>query len=241
MIMEKAKAPAQPASVLIVDDHPAVREGLKAALRSSAGFQVVAEAADASQALSLLQTIHADIVVLDITLPVSNGIELAKAVRQTAPSAAIVAYTMHGEPAFMAAMKKVGVAAYVLKGEPLPVLLEALQMAREGRHRFPQLAGAAASFEPADRDEGTPPPHRSENGPADGNGGTENRVKLLSGREREIFLRLAQGNSVKQAAFDLGLSPKTVETYKYRLMRKLATDNVVELAKLAIREHLVQP
>jgi DNA-binding NarL/FixJ family response regulator len=213
--------------VLIADDHDAVREGIKSALRDSEEFTVIGEATDAAQTLALIREKAPAIVILDISLPDRSGIDTASDILRSGPGTTkIVVYTMHAERGFLAGMKKVGVAAYVLKGEPLSSLISALREVRDGGHRFPP-----------DTPEDDLQPEES---PAEGTGDHE-AYRELSRREKEIFLMLADGRTVKEAAFDLGLSPKTVETYKYRLMHKLHAENVIELAKLAIRSHLVEP
>jgi DNA-binding NarL/FixJ family response regulator len=223
LAVEDADAAGQ-TTVLIVDDHSAIREGLKAALGASADFRVIDEASDAEQALDLVQKTSPDIVIMDISMPGRNGIEAAKEIHLISPSTRVVAYTMYAESGFVAGMAKAGVNVYVLKGEPLATLLDALHLAREGKTRVPDALLTAL-----------PEPDH------DGQAAPEDKVRSLSRREREVFLILADGHSVKQAAFDLGLSPKTVETYKYRLMRKLNADNVVDLAKIAFRAQLMQP
>ncbi len=213
-------------TILVVDDHSAIREGLKAALHESKEFQVIGEAADAAHALSLVKLLRPEIVVLDISIPGLSGIKVAENIRRASAATRIVVYTMHAELGFQVSMRRAGVSAYVLKGEPLSDLLEALRATREGKSRFPDL------------------PEPGESGRVDFDllGMTpEDGLQKLSKREKEIFLMLAEGSSVKKVAFDLGLSSKTVETYKYRLMRKLNVDNIIDLAKLAIRTRLVRP
>jgi DNA-binding NarL/FixJ family response regulator len=213
-------------TILIADDHDAIREGIKSALRDSTEFAVIGEATDSAQALSLTRDLAPSIVILDISLPDRNGIDTAAEIIRSAASTRIVVYTMHGERGFVMGMMKVGVAAYVLKGEPLANLISVLREVRDGGHRFPTTLPEAG-----------PPPADA---PADQAPDSE-AYRDLSRREKEIFLMLADGKTVKEAAFDLGISPKTVETYKYRLMHKLHAENIVDLAKLAIRSHLVEP
>jgi DNA-binding NarL/FixJ family response regulator len=218
---------ARKTGILIADDHDAVREGIKSALRDSEEFVVVGEAIDAAQTLQLIREKAPAIVILDISLPDRNGIDTASDIlRSAAATTKIVVYTMHAERGFLASMMRVGVAAYVLKGEPLSSLISALREVRDGGRRFPPGAP-----------ENLPYPEAA---PAEIAADHE-AYNDLSRREKEIFLMLADGRTVKEAAFDLGLSPKTVETYKYRLMRKLHAENVIDLAKLAIRSHLVEP
>jgi DNA-binding NarL/FixJ family response regulator len=188
---------------------------------------VVGEATDAAQALAFIRDKAPTIVILDISLPDRNGIDTAADIIASAVTPTkIVVYTMHAERGFLASMIKVGVAAYVLKGEPLSHLIAALRQVRDGGRQFPTALA----------DDGPRKGKTSVNQASDSDAYGE-----LSRREKEIFLMLADGRTVKEAAFDLGLSPKTVETYKYRLMHKLHTDNVIDLAKLAIRSHLVEP
>jgi DNA-binding NarL/FixJ family response regulator len=213
-------------TILIVDDHSAIREGLKAALRGSPNFEVVGESANAVDALDAVASTRPDILILDISLPGMGGAAAADRIRAVSPFTRVVVYTMHAERGLMESMERAGVTAYVLKGEPLADLLETLRMAARGEGRFlPATVGQEVAA-------GSPP---------DGSPDGEEVLGALSRREREIFLLLADGRSVKEAAFELGLSPKTADTYKNRLMRKLQVDNVVELAKLAIRESLIQP
>jgi len=211
---------------MIVDDHDAIRTGIKFAFRDSAEFVVVGEAANAAQALALVKEKSPAIVILDISLPDRDGIDTAAdIIRSTAMRTRIVFYTMHEERGWLASMKKIGAAACVLKGEPLASLISALREVRDGGSRFPPFPPGAG-------------PHALEEAPASSD---HDEFQKLSRREKEIFVMLANGRTVKEAAFDLGLSPKTVETYKYRLMRKMRAQSVIDLAKLAIRGHLVEP
>jgi len=199
-------------TILIADNHDAVREGIKSALRDSAEFVVIGETAVAPRTPALVRETAPAIVVLDVARADRDGIDMAERIARSAGSRTLVViYTMHTEPAFQAEMMRVGAAGYVRKDEPLSRLIATLRKVRAGGRRFPP-SGSAAADHPA-----------------------------LSRREREIFLLLADGRTVKEAAFDLGLSPKTVETYKYRLMHKLHAANVVDLARIAIRDHLVEP
>jgi DNA-binding NarL/FixJ family response regulator len=212
--------------VLIVDDHSAIRAGLRAALLDSPEFRVVDEAENAEQAIDHVRKTPPQIVIMDISLPGRSGIEAAQDIRALCPTTKIVAYTMYAESGFVAGMMKAGASAYVLKGEPLASILDALRMARDGKTRIPDAAAAWPHDAPEPAAQDLP---------------ETNEISSLSRREREVFLRLANGQSVKQTAFDLNLSPKTVETYKYRLMHKLKVGSVIDLAKTAIRARLVLP
>ncbi len=116
-------------TILVVDDHSAIREGLKAALRDLPEFEVVGEAGNAADAVDLAAAVRPDILILDISLPGTSGVAAAERIRTVSPSTRIVVYTMHAERGLMESMEEAGVSAYVLKGEPLADFLETLRMA----------------------------------------------------------------------------------------------------------------
>jgi DNA-binding NarL/FixJ family response regulator len=211
--------------VAIADDHEAVREGIKGALLSQSDFEVVGEAADGAQVLHLIEEHSPAIVILDIALPDINGIELARRIRRQSPETRIVVYTMYAEQGFFLSMFKAGVSGYVLKGDPLEDLITALRVVRDGDVFYsgkvaPMIQGYVTKLE---------------------KGGSEpDGLAGLSEREKKVFILLAEGRSVKEIAFELAISPKTVETYKYRLMTKLGVHSIVELTKIAIKENMLR-
>ncbi len=212
--------------VAIADDHEAIRQGIKTALKPLADFQVVGEAADGAGTLRLLEQLEPSILILDIALPDIGGIELARKIRRASPETRIIVYTMYADPSFFLNMFRAGVSGYVVKDDPLEDLLSALRAVRGGDAYF---SGKVA---PLIRDH----IRKLERGGTGADG-----LPALSQRERRVFLLLAEGRSVKEIAFELALSPKTVETYKYRLMGKLGVRSVVELTRIAIKGKLLEP
>lgn len=211
--------------VAIADDHEAIRQGIRAALEALTDFQVVGEAVDGAGTLRLVKELAPAILILDVSLPDINGIELARQIRHAAPQTRIIVYTMYTDQGSFLGMFKAGVSGYVVKDDPLQDLLSALHAVRVGDVYFsgkvaPMIQDYVRRLE------------RAEKG-AEGLAG-------LSQREREVFLLLAAGRSVKEVAFELALSSKTVETYKYRLMDKLGTRSIVELTRIAIKEKLLK-
>jgi DNA-binding NarL/FixJ family response regulator len=195
-------------------------------LKGQTDFQVVGEAADGAGALRLIKELAPAILILDISLPDIGGTELARKIRRAAPQTRIVVFTMYADPSLLLHMLKAGVSGYVVKDDPLEDLLSALRAVRDGET---YLSGKVA---PLIRDR----VHKLGQGREAG----EDLLRL-SHRERKVFLLLAAGRSVKEIAFELALSPKTVETYKYRLMGKLGTHSVVELTRIAIKGKLLEP
>ncbi len=212
--------------VAIADDHEAIRQGIKAALEPLTDFRVVGEAADGAGTLRLIEQLEPSILILDIALPDIGGIELARKIRRASPETRIIVYTMYADPSFFLNMFRAGVSGYVIKDDPLEDLLSALRAVRDGDAYF---SGRVA---PLIRDH----LRNLERGGKGADG-----LPALSQRERRVFLLLAEGRSVKEIAFELALSPKTVETYKYRLMDKLGARSVVELTRIAIKGKLLEP
>ncbi len=212
--------------VAIADDHEAIRQGIKTALEPLTDFRVVGEAADGAGTLCLIEQLEPSILILDIALPDIGGIELARKIRRASPETRIIVYTMYADPSFFLNMFRAGVSGYVIKDDPLEDLLSALRAVRDGDAYF---SGRVA---PLIRDH----LRKLERGGEGADG-----LPALSQRERRVFLLLAEGRSVKEIAFELALSPKTVETYKYRLMDKLGARSVVELTRIAIKGKLLEP
>lgn len=212
--------------VAIADDHEAIRQGIKTALEPLTDFRVVGEAADGAGTLRLIEQLEPSILILDIALPDIGGIELARKIRRASPETRIIVYTMYADPSFFLNMFRAGVSGYVIKDDPLEDLLSALRAVRDGDAYF---SGRVA---PLIRDH----LRNLERGGKGADG-----LPALSQRERRVFLLLAEGRSVKEIAFELALSPKTVETYKYRLMDKLGARSVVELTRIAIKGKLLEP
>lgn len=202
-------------TVLLADDHVLFRQGLALLVREHGDWQVVGEADNGEAAVLLAEAHQPQIAVLDVEMPGKNGIEAARQIRQVSPGTRIVALSMYGDIHYQERMFEAGASAYVLKNEAIDDLVEAIEAARRGE-RFISPAVARHSSMAEQR--------------------SVNLDKhALSERETEVLRRLAEGQRIKEIADALGISAKTVETYRSRMMLKLGIDNLPGLVKFAIR------
>ncbi|HEX5803347.1 MAG TPA: response regulator transcription factor [Azospira sp.] len=205
--------------ILIADDHAMVRGGLKQIIATGGDLCVVGEAVDGASTLAALERTPCDMLLLDMTMPGLSGIELIRHLRQAHPALPILVLSMHNEGQIVSRALKAGAAGYVTKGSEPEVLLAAIRkIAGGGKFIDPSLVEAMV-FEKGDDDQ---LPH-----------------ELLSERELQILKLIAGGSPLGRIADRLHLSPKTVSTYKMRLMEKLAIDNNAELIRYATRHGLI--
>jgi DNA-binding NarL/FixJ family response regulator len=208
-------------TILIADDHRLFRQGLVALLREQPDWEVVGEAGTAEEAVALAARLRPQVAVLDVELPQMGGIEAAQQIRALSGGTAVVALSMYSDTHYQERMRHAGAAAYVLKNEAIDQLVDAIRAALRGE-RF----GSSAVI----RSEGMPAVRSA-----------QLAKEELSAREREVLRMLAQGLRTKEIAQTLEISPKTVETYRARLMNKLDIDNLSGLVRFAIRAGLVSP
>lgn len=211
-------------TILIADDHRVLIEGVKSILREKDEFEVVAEAVTGQEAVDHACRCRPDIVIMDISMPGIDGIEATRRIKRQLPHSKLIIYTMHSDPAFIDELYNAGISGYVLKGGPISDLLTALEAVQKGEDYFTSTA-----------------PHNLlsntlESKPSERYGG---RLDTLSSREREVFCMLADGHSIKAIAKKLFISPKTVETHKYKIMTKLSVDSLPQLTKLAIKHKMI--
>jgi DNA-binding NarL/FixJ family response regulator len=208
-----------PLTILLCDDHALFREGLAALLARQSGWKVVAQAGDGDEAVRLARELKPDLAVLDVSMPGVSGIDAARQIRTHSPETRIVALSMYGDEHYRRRMDDAGADAYVLKNDASAELVAAIQaVLREECYVSPTLRGQA-----------TPQPQRS----------AELDIESLTPREREVFRLLALGRRPKEIAATLGISVKTVETYRGRLLLKLGVANLAQLVKVAIRAGVV--
>jgi DNA-binding NarL/FixJ family response regulator len=206
-------------TLLLCDDHSMFREGLAGLLQQEPGWTVIAQAGDGEEAIRLAEELEPDLAVLDVAMPGLGGIEAAEVIRSRSPRTRIVAVSMYGDLHYRKRMLAAGAAAYVLKNEAGADLIAAIHAVLRGETFIsPSLASPSQ-----DRDA-----LRSERCP-------DLDEAALTGREREVLGLLVRGRRTKEIAAELGISAKTVETYRGRLMLKLGIDNLAGLVKFAIR------
>lgn len=206
--------------VVLADDHALVRQGLKSLLERE-GFQVVAEASDGHEALQLVRSLRPDIVILDISMPVLNGLDAAREISRSSPNTKTILLTQHDEEQYLSDALEAGVKGYVLKSQVASDLIHALRQISRGEvYLSPRVSSAVME---AFR-------FRSEK-PRD----------PLTARERQVLQLIAEGKSTKDVAAVLGISVKTAESHRTRLMHKLDIHETASLVLYAVRRGIVQP
>ncbi len=206
-----------PVRILMVDDHPVVLAGLKALVGADPDFAVVGEARDGHTALRMALELTPDVVVLDISLPEMNGIELAAALRAQRPQIRLLVLTVHEERAYLRQLLEQGVGGYLLKRSAADELPRAIRaVAAGGTYLDPAIAGKVVGG--------------LARGATHGQGG---QAAELSERESDVLRLVAGGHSNKAISSRLGISVKTVETYKARAMEKLGFRSRVDVVRYA--------
>lgn len=214
---------AKPSTVLVVDDFPTSRAGIRQTLESDGRFQVVGEAGDGREALRLLEELSPRAIILDLGLPQIPGIEVAEAARQGSSRIAIVVQTMFADEETAVRAFQAGVDAYVLKEDPAEALISALESAlRHKRWLSSRLSRAALKNA---TNLLTAPP---------------DAITALSDREFEVFRLIAQGLTSREAGAHMGISHRTVETYRASVMAKLGLSGHRELVRYAYRRGVVR-
>lgn len=200
--------------VVLVDDHELVRTGFRMILAQQAGIEVVGEADDGERGLALIRSAKPDVALVDVHMPQISGIELTDRVRKHKLATRIVILTVLNEAPFPKRLLEAGASGYLTKGCTADELVRAVRQVADGRRYLaPDVAEILAL------------------GALDGHAASP--FEVLSSRELDVALMLAQGRDMQHIAKLLRLSAKTVATYKYRLFEKLAVDNPVALAHLA--------
>ena len=206
--------------LVIADDHALIRAGFRQLANRGADITVVGEAADGQSLLNLLKTTAADVVAIDISMPGPGFQELIRAIRADFPGTQVLVVSMYPEGEIALKTIQAGAAGYVTKTHAEAELLAAIRrVARGGRYVTPSLAEWLAARLAGD------------------SGATEDR---LSDRERRVLILLAEGKSYKEAGAALSVSPKTVSTYRARVLRKLGLRTTADLIRYAVEHELKQ-
>jgi len=209
-----------PTRIVLADDHVLVRQGLKSLLERE-HFQVMAEASDGQDAVRLVETHQPDIAILDISMPTLNGIDAARGLSRSASKTKVILLTQHEEEQYIHEALEAGVKGYVLKNQVANDLIQAIRQV--GRGEFYLSPGISRAVMEAYR-------NKSER-PAD----------PLTTRERQVLQLIAEGKSTKDTASVLGISVKTAESHRMRLMQKLNIHETASLVRYAVRRGLIQP
>ena len=204
-----------PIGILLVDDHAIVREGYRALFARQPGLRVLAEAGDGATAYQLFKDQHPDVVITDISLPGSSGLELISRIKQRAPKARILVFSMHQNPGIALTAIRAGALGYVTKSSPPEVLLRAISDVQAGRHALSADIAQALAIERLR--------------------GEQLALDTLTVREFEILMMLLDGKGTGTIASALNISPKTVCNCHYLIKRKLGVGSDIELVRLAIK------
>jgi DNA-binding NarL/FixJ family response regulator len=212
-----------PIRVLVADDHAIVRTGIRHVLESEPGFTVVAEASTGSEALELATRFRPDVAVLDISMPGDSGLRVAAELRQRSPETHVLIVSMHDNTEYVLESLRAGADGYLLKDTAATELRGAIRAVQRGESFFsPAIAGRLSAVV-----RGKP-----EESPAGALG-------LLTARERQVLVGVAQGHTNREIALQLGIGHRTVETHRESLMRKLGVRTVAGLTRLALEAGLV--
>ena len=208
--------------VLIADDHAIVRHGLSRSIQQQEDMEVVGQAGDGHAAVELARKLAPNVVLMDVSMPTLNGIEATRAILRDSPATRVIALSMHSAKRYVREMFRAGASGYLLKDCEFDELIQTIRLIAEGqRYISPAISGAVVENYMHDA-----PPER------------KSAFSVLTRREREVLQLMAEGNSTKQIAVQLHISPKTVEAHRLRIMNKLNLDNVALLTKYAIQEGL---
>ena len=208
-----------PTRVVLADDHVLVRQGIKSLLERE-GMQVLAEASDGQEAVHQVEKLNPDVAIFDIGMPMLNGMDAARTVSRSCPKTKAILLTQHDEDQYVSEALNAGVKGYVLKSQVANDLVQAIrQVLRGDVYLSPGIAAAVISAYRSKADQ-----------PAD----------PLTGRERQVLQLIAEGKSTKDVASLLGVSVKTAESHRSRLMQKLDIHETASLVRYAVKRGLVQ-
>jgi len=211
---------------MIADDHEVIRRGLRQIVERYPGWEICGEATTGIEALERARTLHPDILILDLTMPGMDGVELVSQIRAGLPGMELLVFTIHESEELIRALVEAGAHGYLLKSDPTSEIVTAIEALE--RHD-PYFTAKIAK------------PVR------------ETLIRIIKGdrsrlssafpsaRERQIIERLAQGKSNKEVAADLGISVKTVETHRTTIMHKVGATSIVELVHYAVRNKIFPP
>jgi DNA-binding NarL/FixJ family response regulator len=207
--------------ILIADDHTVVAEGLKQLIEAQADMQVLAIAGDGREAVKQTEALSPDVVIMDLSMPELNGADATRILLEQDPARKVIVLSMYAEHEYVRRALKSGALGYVVKRSAAKDVVDAIRAVHAGRRYVsPLVAGAVA-------DEG-------------GRGDKDDdRLARLSTREREVLQLLAEGRTGTEIAQRLSLSPKTVETYRARLVEKLGIRDVAGLVRFAIQRGII--
>jgi two-component system response regulator NreC len=211
--------------IMLVDDHEIVRAGLRMLLQAQQDIEIVAEAASGAEAMTLVQTHQPDVVLMDVSMPDMNGMEVTRQLKSCCPSVAILALTIHEEEEYFFRMLNAGASGYIPKRAAPEDLLQAIRTVYRGEVFLHSSVARALVKDFLE--------HRGVTSPAD--------LSDLTKREQEVLALIAEGLTNKQIGEQLGISPKTVARHRDNITQKLNLSSRAELTRYAIQKGLINP
>ena len=206
--------------VLLVDDHELVRMGIRSLLEDVTGIDVVGEASSGEEAVQMVKKLHPHVVLMDVKMPGMGGLEAIKRILRVDETTKVLAVTVYGEEPYPSRVLQAGAVGYLTKGADMQEMVQAIKTVSSGkRYISPEVAQQLALKHLNDE----------KDSPFDG----------LSEREMQVMIMITSGQKVQEISDQLCLSPKTVNSYRYRLFEKLNINSDVELTHLAIRHNLI--
>jgi two-component system response regulator NreC len=211
--------------ILLADDHNVLRKGLRRILEEQSDLEVVGEASDGREAVSLTASLHPDVVVMDIGMPLMNGLEATRQILQRNPKLNVLILSMYSDENYVVQVLRAGARGYLLKDTAEEDLIHAVRAVAQGQPFFsPKIAQLLLG-------EGMQKMRHE---------GAEDSYDLLTAREREVLQLIAEGKSNKDAAAALFVSPTTIETHRARIMDKLDLHSTAEIVLYAVRKGIVR-
>ena len=207
--------------ILLVDDHPIVREGLKSSLNSQKNMEVVGEASNGAEAIRLANDLKPDIILLDINMPLMNGLDASRRLRREVPHSKIIALTMHDNKEYILKISQLGARGYVLKDSSPAELFRAIEIVLKGELFFTPKASQLILSAFAK--------HKKK----------RSKSHELTYREEEVLKLVADGLTTPEIAEKLCLSMRTVHTHRERIISKLGIDNIAGLIRFALRKGII--
>lgn len=218
---------ARPYRIVLVDDHPLVRRGIRTILESAPGLEICGEATDGQEAVEFVKRYKPDLVLMDLTMPGLNGLEATTAVRQESPETVVLVCSMHFSEELAREVLRCGALGYILKSDADEELLVAVDHMRRGEPYFTSKLAVAMTQTFVD----------GASAGAEGNG---RPASPLTDREVQIVQLLADGKSNKEVAATLGVSTRTVESHRNHIMHKMNFTSFSHMIRFAVKSNLVE-
>ena len=210
-------------NVMIVDDHDLVRLGIQRLLKDVRGIEIIAEAHTGEDAVRMARELQPNVILMDINMPGMGGIEACKRIHRYLPDAKIIVLTVHSDEPYPSRLLKAGASGYLTKGTGVDELVLAIRQVNSGNRYISAQVAQEMALKPFSNHENS------------------ELFQGLSEREIQVMMMITSGEKVASISDSLCLSPKTVNSYRYRLFEKLGVDNDVRLTHLAIRHGIIDP